>query len=91
MLATVPSLPVIDVPNEGLVSLLNQEVLLFGLNYIYAGKLVGVNATFVKLEGARIVYETGAFGDKSYKMAEKLPGAGWYVQTSAIESFGLGK
>lgn len=91
MLAPAPSVPVVDVPNEGLVSLLNQEVMLFGLNYIYAGKLVGVNTTFVKLEGARVVYETGPFSDKSYKLAESLPGSSWYVQTSAIESFGLGK
>ena len=91
MLASAPLVPVIEVPNEGLLSLLNQDVMLFGLNYIYAGKLVGVNSTFVKLENAKIVYETGSFGDKHYKDAQSLPGAAWYVQTSAIESFGLGK
>jgi len=82
---------VVEVDGEGLEALLNQDVLLFGLNYIYAGKLVGVNTTFVKLENAKIVYETGSFTDKGYKDAQPLPGASWYVQTSAIESFGLGK
>ncbi|CAN5950553.1 unnamed protein product [Sphagnum jensenii] len=54
-------------------SLLGQPVLLFCLNYIYAGKLVGVNDTFVKLEDAKIVYETGAFTNPTYKNAQLLP------------------
>ena len=82
---------VTEVNGEGLEALLNENVMLFGLNYIYAGKLVGVNSTFVKLENAKIVYETGPFTDKGYKDAQSLPGAAWYVQTSAIESYGPGK
>lgn len=82
---------VTEVEGEGLESLLGQNVLLFGLNYIYVGKLVGVNATFVKLESAKIVYETGPFSDKGYKDAQALPGDSWYVQTAAIESYGVGK
>ena len=82
---------VVDVEDEGLVSLLEQNVLVFAMNYIYTGKLVGVNDTFIKLEGARIVYETGPFSDKQYKDAQNLPASEWYVQTSAIESFGIGR
>ena len=82
---------VTEVEGEGLEALLNENVLLFGLNYIYAGKLIGVNTNFVKLENAKIVYETGAFSDKEYKDAQALPGSSWYVQTSAVESFGPGK
>jgi hypothetical protein len=82
---------VTEVEGEGLEALLGQNVLLFGMNYIYTGKLVGVNSTFVKLEGAKIVYETGAFSDKNYKDAQNLPAVAWYIQTSAIESYGLGK
>lgn len=82
---------VTEVEGEGLEALLGQNVLLFCLNYIYTGKLVGVNSTFVKLDGAKIVYETGAFSDKNYKDAQSLPASEWYVQTSAIESYGLGK
>lgn len=82
---------VTEVEGEGLDALLGQNVLLFCLNYIYTGKLVGVNDTYVKLEAARLVYETGAFNTKDYKDAQTLPGTAWYVQRSAIESFGLGK
>jgi hypothetical protein len=80
-----------EVEGEGLEALLNENVMLFGLNYIYTGKLVGVNTTFVKLEGAKIVYETGPFNEAGYKDAQALPGKSWYVQTSAIESFGPSK
>jgi DNA-binding ferritin-like protein (Dps family) len=77
-----------EVAGEGLVGLLGENVTLFCLNYIYHGKLVGVNDSFVMLENASVVYETGAFDDKAFKRAEKLP-RNWYVQISAIESFGL--
>ena len=80
-----------EVDGEGFEALLGEQVLLFGLNYIYAGKLVGVNERFVQLEGARIVYETGAFTTSGYSDAQALPGKVWYVQLSAIESYGLGK
>jgi len=80
-----------EVEGEGFEALLGEDVLIFALNYIYSGKLVGVNTTCVQIEGAKIVYETGSFTDKGYKDAQKLPGQVWYVQTSAIESFGLGK
>lgn len=82
---------VVEVEGEGLESLLGESVLLFGINYIYAGTLIGVNETFVKLENTQIVYETGAFNTKGYKDAQSLPGSDWYVQRSAIESFGRGK
>ena len=78
-----------EVENEGLVSLLGQTVTLFCNTYIYAGTLVGVNDTCVKLENAHVVYETGTFGTGKYKDAQKkLPGS-WYVTTQTIESFGV--
>lgn len=79
---------VIDVENEGLVALLGKNVELFCLNYIYAGKLAGVNATVIKLSNAHIVYETGPLNDKEYKDAQKLPND-LYVQIGAIESFSI--
>lgn len=82
---------VTEVDGEGLDALLGTNVLLFGMNYIYTGKLVGVNDSFVKLEDAKIVYETGAFTSATYKDAQALPNKFWYVQRSAIESFGSGK
>jgi len=77
----------IKVECEGLLALLGKRVTLFCLNYIYTGKLVGVNSSFVKLEEAAIVYETGDFSEKNWKDAEQLPND-WYVQTSCIESYG---
>lgn len=76
-----------EVEGDGLLGLMGEEVTLFCLNYIYAGKLVGVNKTYVKLEGAKVVYETGAFNEKSWKDAQSLP-HDWYVKMGAIESFG---
>lgn len=82
---------VVEVENEGFLALLGQKVLLFGMNLIYAGTLTGVNDTFVKLEDAKIVYETGPFNQVGYKDAQEPTSKTWYVQRSAIESFGLGK
>ena len=79
-----------EVEGEGLVKLLGERVTLFCANYIYAGKLVGVNETCVLLEDAAIVYETGPFTDKAWKDAQALP-HGLYVQIGFIESFGLVK
>jgi homoserine acetyltransferase len=76
-----------QVDNEGLESLLGKKVELWCLNYIYYGTLTGVNDTCVLLEDAYVVYETGELTASSHKDKQKLPGK-WYVQTSAIESFG---
>jgi hypothetical protein len=76
-----------EVENEGLMSLLGENVMLFCLNYIYAGVLTGVNETCVLLENPRIVYETGRFDSKDFKDAQALPFQ-CYVMLSCIESFG---
>jgi hypothetical protein len=75
-----------EVENEGLLSLLEQNVTLFCANYIYTGKLVGVNDQFVKLDSASIVYETGTFTEKKWKDAQSLPNS-VYIMISAIEMF----
>lgn len=75
----------------GLESLLSEKVLLMCANYFYSGKLVGVNSVFVQLDDAAIVYETGKFSDKSYTDEQKLHVKTWYVQTAAIESYGVSK
>ena len=76
-----------EVEGEGLVKLMGEQVMLFCVNYIYTGKLIGVNEAYVLLENPSIVYETGPFGDKKFKDAQALPFE-HYVQISAIESFG---
>lgn len=79
-----------EVEGEGLISLLGEQVILFCMNYFYAGKLVGVNDTCVLLENGGIVYETGAFNELKWKdfqkVADKL-----YVKLESIESFAKGK
>ena len=75
----------------GLEALLGETVLLLCANYFYAGKLVGVNKTCVELENPSIVYETGAWDNKSYGDVQKLHAKKWYVQLDAIESYGPGK
>jgi hypothetical protein len=82
---------VTEVEGEGLTALLGEQVILFCMNYFYAGKLVGVNDTDVQLEDAKIVYETGPFDAKTWQSAERLPAKVWYVRTGAIESYGSGK
>ena len=76
---------------EGLESLLGQNVTLLCMNYIYTGKLVGVDDVQVKLEDAKIVYETGSFTEKEWTDAQPLPNGTWYVRLATVESFGIMK
>ena len=75
--------------SEGLESLLGQNVTLFCMNYIYTGKLVGIDDVQVKLDDAKIVYETGAFTEKEWTDAQSLPNGTWYVRLATVESFGI--
>ena len=77
-----------DVDVEGLEKLLGGRVTLFCMNYIYTGRLMGVNERYVLLTDAAIVYETGELTTKTWQDAQPLP-SDWYVMTSAIESFGV--
>ena len=90
MKALAPKIEVMEVENEGLVSLLGQTVTFFCAVYIYTGKLVGVNSNYVKLESPKIVYETGSFDQKNWKDAQSLPNE-FYIQTAMIEGFGIVK
>jgi len=81
---------VTEVSGEGLESFLGKSIVLWCMNYIYTGTLVGVNATCCKLSDASVVYETGGLSDATWKDAQKLP-SDWYVNLAAIESFGGGK
>ena len=77
-----------EVDGEGLVSLLGKPVMLFCLNYIYAGTLVGVNEHDVLLEDAGIVYETGKLKDAGFTDFQKFSSKQHYVRIAAIESYG---
>jgi hypothetical protein len=74
--------------DEGLIAFLGNKITIFCGVYIYTGVLVGVNNTCVKLSDAMLVFSTGKFSDKAWADVEAFPGD-FYVQTTAIESFGV--
>lgn len=80
---------VVESEGDGLESLLGEYVQLWCLNYIYSGKLVGVNTHDVCLTEAVVVYETGKMTDKQFKFAEPIAADELFVRTSAIESYSL--
>lgn len=75
-----------EVSGEGLESLIGKNVMIWCMNYIYAGTLIGVNDEDVKLGSAKVVYETGDLCASEFKDSQALPSA-LYVRTSAIESY----
>jgi hypothetical protein len=75
----------------GLDSLLGEQVLLLCGNYFYAGKLTGVHKTFVEIDDASIVYETGEWSAPEYKDAQKLGVGPTYVRIQWIEACRRGK
>lgn len=77
-----------EVSGEGLDKLLGERITLLCMNYIYTGKLIGVNTDCVLLSKPAIVYETGAFTDKAWKDAQPLP-HDLYVMKACVESFGV--
>jgi len=79
---------VVEVENEGLVSLLGQRITVMCANYFYTGILEGVNDTCVLLTAPSIVYQTGPWSETKYEDEQQLPTA-LYVQTASIEAFGV--
>ena len=77
-----------EVEAEGFLALLGKNIEVFCGIYIYAGKLVGVNTTCIKLSNPHLVYETGGFLDKEYKDAQPMGREFHYLQTGFIESYG---
>jgi hypothetical protein len=76
----------VEVESEGLVSLIGKNVTFFCANYIYTGKLEGVNEKCVKITSAKIVYETGSFDETDWKDAQSLPNP-VYIMIGFVESF----
>jgi hypothetical protein len=79
---------VTEVEGQGLEALLGEKVTFFCLNYIYHGKLIGVNTHDVLLQDAYLVYETGAFNEKGFKDAQSV-GKEWRLRVATIESYGV--
>ena len=67
-------------------SLLGKKVLLMCANYFYTGKVVSANDSFIKLDNAAIVYETGPWNTTKF-LDEQNIGDSHYVMINAIESF----
>jgi len=73
--------------NDGLLSLMGKRVTFWCVNYIYTGKLIGVNDVEVRLTDAAVVYETGPLTEPNWKDAEPLP-HDQFIRLSAVESYG---
>ena len=88
MKTLAPTIPVIEMENDGFNSLLGETITVFCAIYIYTGKLVGVSSSYIKLENPKIVYETGPFDTKDWKVAQALPND-VFIMLGMIESFGI--
>jgi len=72
---------------QGIEKLLGENIQVWCLNYIYAGKLSAVGASDIILTNACVVYETGKLGDSCFKTFEKVQAGELYVRLGAIESY----
>jgi len=81
----------IECEDEGLGSLLGERVTFFCLNYIYTGKLIGVNDEEALLDDAYVVFETGPLDSKDWKDTQPLPNKKHTIRMSAVESYGIVK
>lgn len=79
---------VTEVEGEGITALLGEQVILMCMNYNYVGTLEGVNADCVLLSAkdAAVCYETGEWGAKEWKDAQKV-NKPLYVRLASIEAF----
>ena len=74
---------------EGFDALLGERVTLLCVNYFYTGTLLGVNDDCVLLGEPSIIYETGAWSEKAWKDAQRLPADRLYVRREMVESYGV--
>ena len=77
-----------EITEEGLGKLLGNRITLFCANYIYTGELIFVNDIFILLKNPAIVYETGDLMKGGWQNSQPLPKE-WYINISAVESFGI--
>jgi hypothetical protein len=73
--------------SEGLESLIGEYVVLWCINFIYSGRLIGVGEHDTLLTDACVVYQTGELDAKEWKNAQALP-TDHYIRNAAIESYG---
>ncbi len=75
-----------QVEGEGLESLLGEYVVVWCLNYIYCGKLIGVNTHDILLEEAEVVYETGDLNASDFTDSQAVVNP-VYIRMACIESY----
>lgn len=76
-----PKVEVVEVENEGAISLLGEYVEVRCGSYHYAGKLIGVNDLCIELEEAHTIFESGAYTTAKYKDTQK------HVESKALIYF----
>lgn len=77
-----------EVENEGLISLLGKNVIVFVTDgYIYFGELTGVNTNDIRISNAKIVYETGKWDSNTFVDAQAIPCPHVYIRSSQITSY----
>jgi len=79
-----------DGTSDEFEALLGKQVILFCMNYFYAGKLIGVSDEVLRLEDGGIVYETGDFKDDKWADFHNIGGV-VRVCRSTVEAFAEGK
>ena len=80
---------VVETNESAFESLMGETITVFSLNYIYHGKLIGVNKENILLENPKIVFETGKFSESSFKDIQPLNTKEFFLQMGTIESFGV--
>ena len=68
--------------------MLGEKITFYCCRYIYTGILKSIDDFSFRLEGARIVYDTGKFGEPDWKDVEAFPKKVWNVTRQSVESFG---
>ena len=76
---------VVETNETAFEQIMGEQITIFSLNYIYHGKLIGVNDENILLENPKIVYETGKFTDKCFKDAQSLGCDEFFIQKGTIE------
>ena len=80
---------IIETSEKAWESLLGKKVTVFCMNYIYYGEIVGDTDENILLKNPSIVFETGKFDSKEFEDIQSLETDEFFIQKSAIESFGV--
>ncbi|MFW9899892.1 MAG: hypothetical protein ACFFDY_01235 [Candidatus Thorarchaeota archaeon] len=70
---------------------LDQQLFIFCGIYHYTGTLIAINDNFLILKNPYIVYETGAWQNKSWNDCQKLPTNELCIRLNSIESYFITK